>query len=257
MIRQCGIAFGLVALTAALAAAQQPPAAGQPAAAAGAGQAAATNLQVIPKDTPRAQILQTMQAITQALGVQCNYCHVQEGRGGRNDMASDEKPTKKSARAMMILAREINEKLPAAVGKTADATTRVGCMTCHRGVANPIGLTQLLNRSVNEKGLEGALAEYRELRTKYANTMAYDLSENGLISMGQGAIQADRADNALAWLNLNLEFYPKSSRTYVIMAQAHQKKNDKDAAIKALEKAVELDPNNNQAKQQLAQLKGQ
>jgi len=70
-------------------------------------------------------------------------------------------------------------------------------------------------------------------------------------------LSADRADNALAWLNLNLEFYPKSSRTYQIMAQAHQKKNDNGAAIKGLEKAVELDPNNNQAKTQLQQLKGQ
>ena len=41
------------------------------------------------------------------------------------------------------------------------------------------------------------------------------------------------------------------------MAQAHQKKSDKDAAIKDLEKAVELDPNNAQAKAQLQQLKGQ
>ena len=87
--------------------------------------------------------------------------------------------------------------------------------------------------------------------------MAYDLSENGLIAMAQAAINADRADNALTWLNLNLEFYPKSSRTYQTMAQAHQKKNDKDAAIKDLEKAVELDPNNAQAKAQLQQLKGQ
>jgi Flp pilus assembly protein TadD len=40
------------------------------------------------------------------------------------------------------------------------------------------------------------------------------------------------------------------------MAQAHQRKNDKASAIKDLEKAVELDPNNAQAKQQLQQLKG-
>ncbi len=87
--------------------------------------------------------------------------------------------------------------------------------------------------------------------------MSYDLSENGLIAMAQAALNADRPDNALAWLNLNLEYYPKSSRTYQIMAQVHQKKNDKDAAIKDLEKAVEMDPNNAQAKAQLQQLKGQ
>ena len=254
-----GLAIGLCLFAASSAIAQPPPAGG---AAPGAGQRAGgpppmTNLQIIPKETPREQVVATMQSISAALGVQCNYCHVMEGRGGRNDMASDEKPVKKTARQMMVFARELNEKLPAVVGKAGNETTRVGCMTCHRGLAVPKQLTQVLNDAVNAKGLDSAVAQYRELRTKYAGTMAYDMSESGLIAMAQAAVEADRPDNALAWLNLNLEFYPKSSRTYQIMAQAHQKKNDKDAAIKALEKAVELDPNNNQAKAQLQQLKGQ
>jgi tetratricopeptide (TPR) repeat protein len=211
---------------------------------------------VLPKDMPREQLIQTMQAFSQALGVQCNYCHVQEGRGGRNDMASDEKPTKKAARGMLLLARDINEKLPPAVGKRADGTTRVGCMTCHRGVAIPKQLTQLLNETVTAKGMESAVGQYRDLRTRYYGAMAYDFTENGLIAVAQAATNADKADTALAWLNLNLEFYPKSSRTYVVMAQAHQRKNDKDAAVKDLEKAIELDPNNGQAKQLLQQLKG-
>ncbi len=37
----------------------------------------------------------------------------------------------------------------------------------------------------------------------------------------------------------------------------HQAKNDKDAAIKDVEKALEIDPNSNQAKTRLQQLKGQ
>ena len=60
----------------------------------------------------------------------------------------------------------------------------------------------------------------------------------------------------MAWLQLNLEYYPLSSRTYVGLSQAQQKKNDKDAAIKSLEKAIELDPQNAQTKRQLDQLKG-
>jgi tetratricopeptide (TPR) repeat protein len=216
-----------------------------------------TNLQIIPKDTPREQVLQTMQAFTQALGVQCNYCHVQEGRGGRNDMAADDKPTKKTARQMMLLAREINEKLPTVVSKTANDTTRVGCSTCHRGLPIPKQLGAVLSATVAEKGLDAGVAQFKELRTKYYGSSAYDFSEGSLVALAQQAIAADRADNAIAWLNLNLEFYPKSSRTYQILAQAHQRKNDKDAAIKDLEKAVELDPNNNQAKAQLQQLKGQ
>ena len=40
------------------------------------------------------------------------------------------------------------------------------------------------------------------------------------------------------------------------LLNTHQRKNDKGSAIKDLEKAVELDPNNAQAKLQLEQLKG-
>jgi tetratricopeptide (TPR) repeat protein len=246
-------AIGLVVVLAWAAGAQTPPAAPQ-----GRAQAAPapTNLQILPKDMPREQLLQTMQAFSQSLGVQCNYCHVFEGRGGRNDMASDEKPTKKTARQMLLLAREINEKLPAVVGKGADSTTRVGCATCHRGVPIPRPLMQVLSETVSAKGLDAGVAQYRELRTQYYGGMAYDFSEGGLINVAQAATNADKPDNAITWLNLNLEFYPKSARTYVARAQAHQRKNDKASAITDLEKAVELDPNNAQAKQQLQQLKG-
>src|SRR5947207_14906927 len=114
-------ALGML-LTASMATAQISPASagGQP-----PPQPPMTNLQIIPKDTPRPQVVQAMQAIAASLGVQCNYCHVFEGRGGRNDMASDEKPTKKAARGMMLLTREINEKLPPVLGKSSEAVTRV------------------------------------------------------------------------------------------------------------------------------------
>jgi Flp pilus assembly protein TadD len=54
-----------------------------------------------------------------------------------------------------------------------------------------------------------------------------------------------------------LEYHPKSARTYQALANARNAKGDKAGAIKDLEKAVELDPQNAQAKTQLQQLKGQ
>ena len=71
------------------------------------------------------------------------------------------------------------------------------------------------------------------------------------------ATQANRPDDAIAWLQLNLEYFPASSRTYAALSQAQQRKTDKEAAIKSLEKAVQLDPQNAQFKRQLDQLKGQ
>ena len=247
-------ALGLVLLSGSIALAQAPAGGGQR----GGAQAPPpmTNLQIFPKDAQRQQVLATMQAFTQSLGVQCNYCHVQEGRGGRNDMASDEKQTKKTARAMMTLAREINDKLPGAVSKSADATTRVGCATCHRGVPIPKQIADIVTDAAASGGASAGLAKFKELRTQFFGGQSYDFSEGSLIAIAQRANQAQKADDAIAYLNANLEFYPKSSRTYQTLAQVKNAKGDKDGAIKDLEKAVELDPNNQQAKMQLQQLKG-
>ena len=214
-----------------------------------------TNLQIIPKDTPRPQVLQQMQAIAASLGVQCNNSHVIEGRGGRNDMAADDKPTKKAARGMMLLSREINSKLPESIGKAPEATTRVGCATCHRGVPIPKQITDVVTDAASAGGAAAGLAKYRELREKFYGGQSYDFSENGLLATAQRAIAANKPDDALAYLQANVDYYPKSARSYLAMSQAHLAKQDKAGAIKDLEKALDLDPNNTQAKTQLETIK--
>jgi hypothetical protein len=95
------------------------------------------NLQVLPKDMAREELIATMRGYTAGLGVQCNYCHVQEGRGGRNDFATDEKAPKKTARVMITMMNHVNETLASGLGKPAADITRVQCATCHRGEAIP------------------------------------------------------------------------------------------------------------------------
>ena len=129
------IATGLV-LTATLSA--QAPPAGQGRAGGGAPPAPPANLQVLPKDIPRPQLLQAMQAFNQALGVQCSHCHQFIGPGDpMNDMASDVKPQKNAARAMLRMVQAINPQVATAVSKTPETAVRVGCWTCHRGQVTP------------------------------------------------------------------------------------------------------------------------
>jgi hypothetical protein len=109
----------------------------------------------------------------------------------------------------------------AAVGRSAEAATRIGCVTCHRGVAIPKQLADILDQTAMEKGTQAAVAQYKDLRKQYFGAQAYDFSEGSLVTHAQRA------------------------------------KNDTAAAIKSLEKAVELDPQNAQLKRQLDQLKGQ
>jgi hypothetical protein len=237
------ISFAAVLLTASVASGQ-PPAAGQPPQA----PPPLKNLQIIPKDTPREQVLATMQAFTQALGVNCNYCHVQ-------DRAADDLRTKVAARQMIVLARDINQKLPQAVSKPADQATRVGCVTCHRGVPIPKQLSDILLDTEKDKGADAAVAQYWDLRKQFYGRAAYDFGDGSLITVAQ-RLTNDKPDEALKFLEINSQFYPGSSRTFQAMSAAHLKKNDKAEAIKDLEKAAALDPQNPGLKRQLDQLKG-
>ena len=80
-----------------------------------------TNLRVLPADV---NLQQTMNAFRTALGVQCNYCHVQ------GDFASDDNAKKNMARNMLRIAADINAGFPGGKG-------HVTCYTCHHGEAKP------------------------------------------------------------------------------------------------------------------------
>jgi hypothetical protein len=147
------IALLMVALTLPLLAAQAPAggAQGQAPGQRGGGDGgrggaapAPVNLQVFPKDTPRAQVIPVMQQFTMGLGVMCEHCHVpqagaQPGANGQipMDFASDDKQEKKTARVMMKMVMDINARLGSELGKPAASVVQVQCMTCHRGSAIP------------------------------------------------------------------------------------------------------------------------
>ncbi|MGO9262066.1 MAG: c-type cytochrome [Bryobacteraceae bacterium] len=80
------------------------------------------NLKILKPEEVRA----TMRSFTQALGVQCTFCHVQ------GDFASDENPKKNIARMMINMAHDVNAKFPDGAEKM-----HVTCYTCHRGKTEP------------------------------------------------------------------------------------------------------------------------
>ena len=223
------------------------------------------NLQVLPADMSPEAILQVMQGFTAALGVECAHCHAQApapaGRGGRGrggaafDYASDEKPQKKTARNMMLMIRDLNTKVAAAVGRPPEAAIPVACITCHRGVAVPMQLADVLDRAVQELGTAEAVTAYRDLRRRYFGSQAYDFSEGSLIAYAERVAQAGQPDEAIAWLELNLSYFPRSARTYAALSSAQQQKKDITSAIASLEKAALLDPDNLLLKRQVEQLR--
>jgi len=79
------------------------------------------------------QFQEEMNFITQALGVNCNTCHV------RGNFASEEKPLKLTARRMLEMTRMINKEFfPDHKPKDRESVLgRVTCYTCHQGEQTP------------------------------------------------------------------------------------------------------------------------
>src|SRR5262245_19310067 len=110
------------------------------------------NIQVL-KGLPESQLYLLMNFVAVSLGVQCNYCHVDEGKDpntGRTKWVweSDDKPVKHKAREMMrmVLSIKANDKIDF-------RENAVTCHTCHRGQLKPVGLPSMpLAQSGHEDG---------------------------------------------------------------------------------------------------------
>lgn len=189
-----------------------------------------------------------MQGIAQALGVTCSYCH-SAARG-----SGEPEPKKAIAKAMMDMTDEINLRLEAATGKPAGQVTQIECAYCHRGVAIPKPITDVVWQTIREQNVAAAAGQYRDLRKRYYGRSTYDFGEEALIGLAQ-RIANGRADDAIALMQLNLEFYPQSVRSYLALSYAQTRKLDDAAAMASLEKALEIDPDNGTVRGRLEQLK--
>ncbi|MDA1183044.1 MAG: c-type cytochrome [Acidobacteria bacterium] len=214
------------------------------------------NIQVFPAGTTRTQLLSTMNAMNESLGVQCVYCHVAGAPGQRPDFVSDANPKKDIARRMMLFRDKINEDMPAVLG-AASSSTRVLCSTCHRGVPIPRQIYEIVFDATAEGGDPAVgLAKFEELRSQFYGGQSYDFSELALVELGRRATAQGRTDDAMAYLLGNFKYHPNSVPTYLAIARAKDAKGDRAGAIQDLEKAAALNPGDERIGAELARLKG-
>ena len=215
------------------------------------------NLKILPKDTPKAELVSVMRGFSNALGVRCNHCHVGENAATLEgfDFAADDKEPKRIARVMMSMVQEINkEEIPKSQIKDP---AQVRCITCHRGVQKPRTLDEVLRATVEKEGVPAAQKQYRELREQYHGSGSYDFRP-GPVNMVAEWLAFERKDygGAIALLGLNVEFHPEVGYTHNLLGRIHEAKGDTAAAIASWKKALELDPKDNRSRQLLEKAEG-
>ncbi len=97
------------------------------------------NLKVLPKDISSKALSKIMvDEFGDGLGVSCNFCHAAEKGSQRLDYASDAKPEKEIARAMMLMTMKINKKFFGVKHPMIGAAAlTISCGTCHNGLPHP------------------------------------------------------------------------------------------------------------------------
>jgi hypothetical protein len=213
------------------------------------------NLQYFPKEIGRDELIQRMREFSFALGVRCQYCHA--GGNGISfegvSFPSDEKVAKVKARAMLRMVDQLNNSTLSQLPARAEPRVSVDCATCHHGLPLPKSLQTTLLEIVEKDGVPAAVARYRELRTDVARGR-YDFGEWEMNELARRLTAAGNTDAAIAMLELNGEFNPKSPDIDLLIGDLYRKRGERDKAAQRYKSALEKAPDHQGAKQRLADL---
>jgi tetratricopeptide (TPR) repeat protein len=214
------------------------------------------NLQVLPKDWPGTRLQPVMIGFTRALGVRCSYCH--KGEEGKPlstyDFASDENPNKNRAREMYRMLGDISDHLKK-IEPSGDKRVNMWCHTCHHGRPRPMTLDEELSEQYRTKGLQAALDDYADLKKRFYARSAYDFTEGSLNAFGYDILEKKDFPGAIQVFKLNAETFPTSGNVWDSLAEAYMKSGDLKSAQQNYEKALTLDPANENAKEMLKKIK--
>jgi len=216
------------------------------------------NLKVLPADLTRDSVVKIMRrVVASGLGVTCSYCH-----GAPNvpfdsiDFASDERPTKRTAREMMRMVARINGELLPAIPNRGTPAVEVQCITCHRGAPRPLMLEDTLGTIIARFGPDSAVATYDRLEQRYTGRFAYDFSQRSLNTLAARLIEQNRLVEARRMLELNIREHPDVWDPVNTLAQVLETLGEKDLAIAQYRRVLELFPTYAPAKRRLEALTG-
>jgi len=112
-----------------------------------------------------------------------------------------------------------------------------------------------LSRAIRQDGVQAALQAYRARRDAAPKTES--IGENDMNSLGYAFLQMKKIPEAIAIFKLNVEAFPNSSNVYDSLGEAHMAAGDKALAIQNYERSLQLNPENQGAREALKKLRGQ
>ena len=214
------------------------------------------NLHALPRDLSTDSVFTLMLGVADALGTTCGTCHV----GGDNatwdstNFATDVKPMKVTARAMMLMTERLNRELMAPIPNRSAPPLAVTCMTCHRGALRPVQIQDSLLTIVDRWGADSAVAAYRRIRDQNVGRMRFDLTFVPLSILGNRLVTTGRPRDAQPLLEEGERLFPTVAQIALQLGDAYEKTADTAKAVQQYHRVLSLTPANRRAAQRLKAL---
>ena len=136
---------------------------------------------------------------------------------------------------------------------SASAYSQLARAYAKLGKPAPIDEKELL-KIIDAGKVEEAWAVYEKTQKTYPGWKLFD--ENALNSAGYEFMRIEDYDHAIKVFQLNAKAYPNSFNVFDSLGEGLMKAGNKNEAIANYKKSLELNPENSNAKQMLAQLEG-
>jgi tetratricopeptide (TPR) repeat protein len=109
-----------------------------------------------------------------------------------------------------------------------------------------------VDKILKRKGVKGLKRKHKKLLKNYKNKVSSMFELN---TYGRILLSTDRMDEAIAVFKFNTKLFPDEPRTYMSLANTLGLSDQKEKAIKVLEKAIKLHPENQDLKENLEVIK--
>jgi len=105
------------------------------------------------------------------------------------------------------------------------------------------------------QGIDKAIETYKRI-SKSSSKDSFVFNEGELNGLGYQMIRENKIEAAIKLFKLNVEEYPESANAHDSLGEAYMKNCQTDLAIESYARSLELNPDNNNAKEMLRQQKG-
>jgi tetratricopeptide (TPR) repeat protein len=175
---------------------------------------------------------------------------IKEQSGDKFQAESFYRRSKKLYREVLGRIGKESEQLPFGRVEVYSRLDRVSSALAHLA----IGLPDILQKTIQEKDIDAAVKQYKDLKENYPDQ--YNFNESFLNSAGYAWLRSDKVDEAIQIFRLNTELFPKSANTFDSLGEGYLAKGDTANAKLNYEKAVKLDPSKLSAIEALKRLRG-